>query len=66
MTGSTSLLSKYNKFTYSDSSCEDFFCLDNLQKLIKLWEDEQIFAKTFCELLYSYLRPRIESARSKL
>jgi len=48
------------------SACEDYYVLENLFKLIKLWEDEQIFAKTFCDMLYSFLRPRIENARGKL
>ncbi len=48
------------------SACEDFYMLDNLSKLIKLWEDELIFAKTFCDLLNSYIRHKIDVARSKL
>ncbi len=65
MTGWTSLRSKlfFNLSVYS--ACEDFYMLDNLSKLIKLWEDESIFAKTFCDLMHSYLRPKMDAARSK-
>jgi len=40
--------------------------LSTLSQLIKLWEDEAIFAKTFCELLQSYLRPKLEHAYAKI
>ncbi len=47
------------------NACDDFCILDNLSKLVKLWEDESIFAKTFCDLLHSFLKPKLEHARSK-
>jgi hypothetical protein len=66
VTGLIFLQSKFASFILFTSACEDFYMLDNLFKLIKLWEDEQIFAKTFCDMLYSFLRPRIDTARGKL
>jgi hypothetical protein len=42
------------------NSSDDFYLLDNLSKLIRLWEDEYVFAKTFCDLLHSFLRPKLD------
>jgi len=47
------------------SACDDFDMLKELSSLIQIWETQAIFAKSFCDLLQSYLRPKIDAALSK-
>jgi len=51
---------------FTGSTCEDFYVLEALVRVIQIWEDEFIFAKSFTEVLKSFLRPKMEIARQKL
>ena len=35
-------------------------------RVIQLWEDEQIYAKSFTEVLKQYLKPQLDIARQRL
>ena len=40
--------------------------MDALQRVIQLWEDEFIFAKSFTDVLKQYIKPQLEISRQKL
>lgn len=48
------------------SQVDDFTSLDAVYKVIQLWEDELIFAKSFAQLMKSYVKPKLDSAKQKL
>lgn len=64
--GLTFLQSKFVFVDSCSSKIEDYYLIEAVSKMVALWGDEQIFSKNFCELLQSYLRPKLDMTRQKV